>query len=415
MRLELLSQMSITTLSTAEFAKLFRAAPAETRPSLLEKLLIPNRDSLRCIVTAATARTLDLDAFAAGLLATLKHDETNLPALRLLAWHQIRQGEFESAKGTLAQIIKHWPQVTDVRGEALRAEILTPSAAGTSIFQTALSELRTPLARASYACQWALSKADDESLANTGDALRLQVDQVAAQIFRASAATEELIPEKSKFVFFEAMRRLLAADTIALVGNGPSLRDSGLGSVIDDHDVVIRCNFPALYHFGKDVGTRTDLMFFNETLFNKLEQFVAREAPYKDCPALSFYPEDTIIFPKEIFVDNSSDRISRIPEGLRRLYRRFCYTRSTTGLMGIILIAVVLEKNVDLFGFDFYDSDVAHYYPSNSPIFLGHEVQYERWFVEKFLNWLHPGKVRQGVAKPAESTEEAQPPAKPAA
>lgn len=48
---------------------------------------------------------------------------------------------------------------------------------------------------------------------------------------------------------------------VCVVGNGPSLLGSGLGSAIDSHDVVVRINDFVIEGHEEDVGTRTDVWF----------------------------------------------------------------------------------------------------------------------------------------------------------
>ena len=47
--------------------------------------------------------------------------------------------------------------------------------------------------------------------------------------------------------------------SIIVVGNGESLRDSGLGSVIDSYETVVRFNHFKTKGFEKDVGTKTSV------------------------------------------------------------------------------------------------------------------------------------------------------------
>jgi len=55
--------------------------------------------------------------------------------------------------------------------------------------------------------------------------------------------------------------RIIKNRRVALVGCSSNIRDSSLGSTIDEYDVVVRCddNWPNQNQI--DVGTRTDLLF----------------------------------------------------------------------------------------------------------------------------------------------------------
>lgn len=263
---------------------------------------------------------------------------------------------------------------------------------GEEILDFAVSKLGTPLARSSYGCQYALAgskPAPDDRLYE----LKLNVDDFCGQILQESVAPDPLIPEQNSTVRLEMMEKILGAKSVALVANGPSLQGRRLGEEIDAHDFVIRCNFPELTKFGGDVGRKVDAVFFNETLMSMLPQLMTREPAYEGCTALAFHPEPGALFEEECYLRNGQGRVSRIQPKLREFYRSFFYTRPTTGLMGIILLSAVLRKDIDIYGFDFYSQSTAHYYPSSSPVFLGHELQYERWFLTHFLPWLGLGRV----------------------
>jgi hypothetical protein len=202
-----------------------------------------------------------------------------------------------------------------------------------------------------------------------------------------------VIPEESALVFAGIMTKIAAAKSIALIGNGPSLRGSKRGAEIDDHDIVIRCNFPPFTKFQDDVGSRTDIVFFNESLVESIPYLMGQEADYRRCLALAFHPEPTALFRLTTYSQNFSSNMSRIPTNLRHFYKSFFYSGPTTGLMGIILISIILGKNLDIYGFDFYNQSSAHYFATDTTIFLGHELQYEQWFLQTFLPWLEMGTV----------------------
>ena len=51
---------------------------------------------------------------------------------------------------------------------------------------------------------------------------------------------------------------------IALVGGGCCVKDTGLGSVIDGHKVVLRMNHPYIDEHGDDIGSKTTIHMINE-------------------------------------------------------------------------------------------------------------------------------------------------------
>jgi hypothetical protein len=379
-------------MSADAFYKNFAEAAKDERPRLVSELLLSSRDGFRHIVQVGAVRSLDEDGFVQGLAATLAQDAENLPALRLLAWHQIRVSAWDAAKQTLRKLIDNWPNVPDARRELARVGMMAPGPDGDEIAKIALPELRTPLARASYGSQLYVSKRQSVP-PEMRAALEFEIDLIRGEIIKASAVPDPVLPAQSHTSLLDALTKIIAAKSIALVANGPSLKGSKAGEVIDAHDLIIRCNFSEFTKFAEDVGNRVDLVFFNESLVNALPTMTVREAAYGDCLALAFHPEPEALFPKEVYARNMTSRISRIQPKLREFYRSFFYNRSTTGLMGIVLISVVLNKDLSIFGFDFYGQDRVHYFPSSAPVFLGHELQYEKWFLQDFLPGLGVGKV----------------------
>ena len=373
-------------LATEDLYKRFKDAVAEDRPALLADVLAGSRDSFRCIVNAAATRSIDEAAFYEGVLTTLREDAGNLPALRLLAWHQNRNGAFEDAKRTLRQMIAQWPNVPDLRQELARVSMMAPGPDGDEIMQIAVVGLHTPLALASYRCQFALAQGQALPEGDAG-ALQLMVEAARTEIF--GAGEDLVLPAQSHGVFFEVLQRISVAKSIALVANGPSLTGAKRGDEIDAHELVIRCNFPEFTKFSEDVGNKVDIVFFSEALVRGVAGLVAREPAYADCFALAFHPEASAVFDGNVYAQNMSARVSRIHPTLRDFYRRFFYTRPTTGLMGIVLISVIMGKDLSVYGFDFYGQPTTHYFPSSAPVFLGHELQYERWFLTTFLACLN--------------------------
>ena len=370
----------------------FRSAQQADRPDLVANILLENRDSFRCIVQAAATRSIDEASFLHGLRIALQQDAENLPALRLLIWHRIRIGAWEDAKEAQRLLISRWPNIPDIRREFVRVTMMAPGSDGKEALKLAASELRAPLAQSSYVCQYALAGSKTVPADRLRE-LKLNIDDFCGEIFQDSVAPDPLILEQNGTVRLEVMEKILGAKSVALVANGPSLKGRGLGEEIDAHDLVIRCNFSEFTRFCGDVGRRADVVFFNESLVNVLAGLMAREPAYKRCAALAFHPEPAALFSEDHYLRNVEGRVSRIQPKLREFYRSFFYTRPTTGLMGIILISVVLRKSLDIYGFDFYSQSTAHYFPSSSPVFLGHELQYEQWFLKHFLPWLGLGKI----------------------
>ncbi|XP_006812347.1 alpha-N-acetylneuraminate alpha-2,8-sialyltransferase ST8SIA3-like [Saccoglossus kowalevskii] len=84
----------------------------------------------------------------------------------------------------------------------------------------------------------------------------------ARYIFAVPRTMYNILPEQKHF-------QSQQFDTCAVVGNGGIMLHSNCGDEIDKHDFIIRCNFPEVSGFEKDVGQRTDLLTFNPSILDK--------------------------------------------------------------------------------------------------------------------------------------------------
>ena len=206
--------------------------------------------------------------------------------------------------------------------------------------------------------------------------------------------------EKSSVIQANEMKSLWSlaaiiamAETLAIVGNGPRLRGSRLGAEIDGHDVVIRCNFAEIDDFSEDVGSKTSALMFNESLRSRIPRLRSRSPRYETAPAVGLHPEAGFGLSKEDFV--SYPLTGTLLPATRRFLSDICYSRSTTGLMAINLLLFVFQKPVSIYGFDFFsDASKPHYFDNQVGAYLGHELQYERWFVQEYVSKTFPGLLK---------------------
>jgi hypothetical protein len=167
-----------------------------------------------------------------------------------------------------------------------------------------------------------------------------------------------------------------------VVGNGPSLSGKGHGAAIEAHDVVLRFNYPVLVGHGADVGRRTDAMMVAGAKRSILRELIAREPGYRRVPAM--------------VTDRPPANGRRphppcIPPPVMRVIRQASYSGPTTGFSGIVLTALLLNRPVTLFGFDFFQPGQPGHYFGEAAAALQHEVGFERWFVTRFLPAVRPG------------------------
>tara|TARA_R110001583_G_scaffold119280_4_gene270630 strand:- start:183 stop:1289 length:1107 start_codon:yes stop_codon:yes gene_type:complete len=186
------------------------------------------------------------------------------------------------------------------------------------------------------------------------------------------------------------LKRLKEAKSIAIVGNGSSLLNKGLGEKIDSHDEVIRINFPGMKGHEADIGTRTSLVLTSN------QHFTGEENIKNSKNNMTKYPNTTGLILDSAHINSTPipsideltlEKLVSLPQQYRSILHDIGYVFSTTGLSGIIFFGILLRKKVNAFGFDFYSNITSPYYfmtTKHEPTIL-HEIEYERWLAHKFI------------------------------
>lgn len=172
------------------------------------------------------------------------------------------------------------------------------------------------------------------------------------------------------------MDSLLDNRSILLVGNGGSLKDSGLGSKIDQFDEVIRINEGKTIGWEEDAGTRFTIW----TTYDPVKKFYKYFKGYKNRGyndnEISWMLKDV----KEIWYIHPHGNVNhrypqldrylqydyKIRKGTPELvtYMKKITPHSTTGFMLINLLSLLYNKFY-IIGFDFmglFDSPSHHYF-----------------------------------------------------
>ncbi|MEQ2219450.1 hypothetical protein XENOCAPTIV_018139 [Xenoophorus captivus] len=160
-------------------------------------------------------------------------------------------------------------------------------------------------------------------------------------------------------------------DTCAVVGNGGILANSNCGEMINSAEFVIRCNLPPLSDgYEKHVGTKTDLVTANPTIFfKKFESLVGRRRPLMEklssygnsmvlLPAFSFGMNTAVCMRALYTIQDFQSAIQPVFFNPEYLYKLSLFWRSH-GLKearlstGVIMTSLALElcDNVHLYGF----------------------------------------------------------------
>ena len=360
----------------------------DRRPSLISAAVKSMASDLAGINAVSALAAFDPKSFVTGLAVALRENPANLTAGRSLIWFCIRQGLFKEAVGISQQLGAHWEDHFELFVERLRILIVEGSGRADDYVKHNSRYFLKKENKESYILQSAVASGTyngpriQEKFSALGRSAR--ADMIAAEVGYSGA-------ERRMFSKFCSL--IDTANSIALVGNAPTLRGSKLGKTIDDHDLVIRCNFPVVNEFYNDVGSRTDIMFFHESIRGQIPELVERSNRYLDCIMMGLHPDKDFVIDVDTRVVGH-EYASTLPAETRQFLTDICYARSTTGLMGILLLCIVFSKKVAIFGFNFFSSSSSpHYFSENTGVYLGHEIQYEKWYVEKFLPVVLPNNV----------------------
>lgn len=299
-------------------------------------------------------------------------------ALHMLALTSLRLGDFAAASQRLRLFRDTTaPQRGFDTRKILRASLLDTTAEPTRRAEdwARHGAEHGALSASSYAVQLAVAEARAPDLAPFETQLDLGRRAMMAQAEQAAMAGDAAAQ-----ALLGIAARLQAARSVAIVGNADTLRGSAEAKRIEAHDVVVRCNYPVITGFESDVGTRTDLMLFDSSFSGRLVELMARHASYPEVPALCFgraAAPDTPGPPSA-------------PPSLMRMISDLTYGSGTTGFRAVLLVALILDRPLELFGFTFFPlGSQGDYFARATPEVL-HEMAYERWFVERVLSVLRP-------------------------
>lgn len=227
-----------------------------------------------------------------------------------------------------------------------------------------------------------------------------RASEAASQLRKEIAAVKQqrlvsLVQQDKGFAELIAMVSL--ARNIAIVGSGPSLQGAKQGAKIDAHDLVVRMNFPPIGSFAEDVGSLTSVGFTRLAPTHPLfKELISRHESYQSAlvvqasrsPKMYYTPFST----DDLAAANVS-RFARVPTPAWNLVLDLSYPFPTMGFGAIVFIALLLDRPVSIFGFDFFETEVPHFWsPRRQNYWAKHDPQFEKRMVEKLLK-IHFGIV----------------------
>lgn len=178
--------------------------------------------------------------------------------------------------------------------------------------------------------------------------------------------------------------------SFAIIGNGPSLKDQNLGSIIDEYDYIVRVNNYNITGFEKDVGHKINLW---GTAASEAYRGIERD----------IFPENTLTF-----LNRKTRKNGRLFELIEKAAERLeissnqlimldhsnqmqieyysLYPNPCSGLRLIIWLTQVLKVKVSIFGFDFFQSTNTHYYDKEVKSHEKHGDQ-GKWYSNHDFKW----------------------------
>jgi hypothetical protein len=239
----------------------------------------------------------------------------------------------------------------------------------------ALNAVRHPLTAGSHALAVGMVPV------NAGAEWRMRVLDRAGDAFRHAVEADRALADFARFAD--------GARTVSVVGNGPSLKGAGRGSEIEAGDLIVRCNFPPIAGFETDVGGRTDVVVsFISPAAPNFQDYFRNDPRYADAwfvQMSSNAPRDHKPIPPGGRREGPS-RFVRIPLPVVEAIEDISYREPTTGLHAILLFSILLGKQVRLFGFDFFQGSLHHYWkPDAAAATSTHNPAFERLYVQRCL------------------------------
>lgn len=188
--------------------------------------------------------------------------------------------------------------------------------------------------------------------------------------------------------------------SVAVIGSSEVLLKKEFGQLIDNHDIVIRCNRANTSDYKKYTGVKTDIRIVNMHLINDVESDEIVEWQHSlfseyDRYFITQQKNEHIILKcgnddllkthtKTIDKIKQNNEFSFLPlQDLKSISSYSGYSEPSCGLVAIF-IAMTYFGNVNVFGFNMEtDSWMNHYYEKITPYETTHKIDIEQESVKK--------------------------------
>ncbi len=179
--------------------------------------------------------------------------------------------------------------------------------------------------------------------------------------------------------------------SIAVVGNSGILLEKELGSEIDKHDLVIRCNLARVEGYEKYVGSKTSIRCiagksFWHDLKNKFSAFDTNYIPsLNETIIVKANPLNNAV-QGAVRNFNSSNTIHYFNDSFINYCNSLCKSSDVTVGFCAVILACAFSNQVSTYGFNFFkekDWGKKHYFENISPYQQGHNFNdEEKYFSE---------------------------------
>jgi len=186
------------------------------------------------------------------------------------------------------------------------------------------------------------------------------------------------------------------SEKTAIVGSSGSLLNSEYGSIINQHDDVIRFNRAPVAHYKKYVGANTTIRVANNHVFinQPLGPAFTNQPPnfikdLRNSRILFIGPHMIKLEDKEKFTHASNELFMFDYRNIGGLRKRSGFAGPNNPSVGFVSICLCIVAGIkpSLFGFDIDESDQtrSHYWEARSGAGPCHKVSYEKEFLKLLI------------------------------
>ena len=230
-------------------------------------------------------------------------------------------------------------------------------------------------------------------------------DQITSFILQAKSKDDEDLRNIDIDKFIDMMCNLNATDfdinssmSIAVVGNSGTILDNEYGSMIDDHDYVMRFNLGRVEGFEKNVGSKTDfrVVAAKSFYYDNMHAFEGFDYDYLSSRfgerffiRTAYGNESAVIGPCCKNYSHGKINLHLLSNNFVSYWDHKYNSTLSVGILGIIM-ATKLFKHVSLFGFDSWQSgiDKTHYFEKVQPAATksSHNNDNEKRIIEQLIS-----------------------------